>query len=82
MTLIQNLKVIRKNYFSIGREANPVVLQKPRHVDDTTLYLHYGNTVVDIGSLTEKTERNEWSINQAISEMEYQIKKLKKLKNE
>lgn len=70
------------NYFSIGREANPVILQKPRHADDITLYLHSGNTVTDINSLSEITERNEWAIDQAISEMEYQIIRLKKLKNE
>lgn len=69
------------NYFSIGCEANPVVLQKPRHADDTTLYLHAGNTVIDISELNEYSDKNKWAINQAISEMEYHIKRLKKLKN-
>lgn len=69
------------DYFSIGSDANPVILQKPRHADDNTLYLHSGNTIVDINGITEKTDRNEWVINQAISEMEYQLKRLKKLKN-
>lgn len=69
------------NYFSIGSEVNPVILQKPRHMDDIILYLHAGNTVTDINSLSESTERNDWAIDQAISEMEYQIIRLKKLKN-
>lgn len=68
------------DYFSIGSDANPVILQKPRHADDTTLYIHAGNTITDIGNLTEYTDRNKWAIDQSIIEMEYQLKRLKKLK--
>lgn len=69
------------DYFSIGCEVNPVILQKPRHADDTTLYIHAGNTVIDVESLTEATNKNEWAINKSISEMKYHIKRLNKLKN-
>lgn len=69
------------DYFSIGNEVNPVIVQKSRHADDTTLYLHAGNTMTDISGLKEVTSRNFWAIDQAISEMEYHLKRLKKLKH-
>lgn len=69
------------DYFSVGNEINPVIIQKPRHTDDTTLYMHAGNTITDISNLKEFTSRNEWAINQAITEMEYHLKRLKKIKN-
>lgn len=37
-----------KNYLSLGNCVNGVILQKPRHADDHTLYMHAGNTVIDV----------------------------------
>ena len=65
------------NYDSVGNHCNLLTLQKPRHADDTTLYLHWGNTVVDADNA--KSER---VIDAFISEMKYQTKRLKELKNQ
>lgn len=71
-----------RNHFSIGSETNPVILQKPRHGDDKILYLHAGNTVIDVNAIENKNENDKWFIDEAITQMEQQITRLKKLKNE
>ncbi len=67
----------RHRTFPVGSEANPVIIQKPRHADDTTLYMHAGNTVVDVFEA-----ESDWAVDTFISEMEYHLKRLKKLKAE
>lgn len=57
--------------------SNLFISQKPRHADDHTLYLHAGNTVVDVYDAS-----SEWAVNQFISEMEYHLKRLKSEKFE
>ena len=65
------------NTVGLGNYANLFTVQKPRHADDVTLYLHYGNTVIDV---SEIKETDDWVINAAIIEMEYRLKHLKKLR--
>ena len=60
----------------LGNHANLFTVQKPRHADDTTLYLHSGNTVIDVSEIKKS---DIWALNAAISEMEYRLKQLKKL---
>jgi hypothetical protein len=60
-----------RNYDPIGSFANPVIIQRPRHADDTTLYLHAGNTVIDLAEAD-----SEWAINTAIAEMKWRLKDL------
>ena len=64
------------NTDSLGNASNILTLQKPRHADDHTLYMHAGNTVIDVYDAN-----SEWSINQFIIEMKYHLKRLKKLQN-
>jgi ribosome-associated translation inhibitor RaiA len=64
-----------RDYFSVGSFANPVTLQKPRHADDTTLYMHAGNTVIDVFEAD-----SDWAIDSFIAEMEYHLKRLKEIK--
>jgi hypothetical protein len=59
----------------IGSCTNPITIQKPRHADDHTLYMHAGNTVIDVYNA-----KSEWAIDQFIKEMEYHLKRLKELK--
>lgn len=66
------------NQVGLGNHANLFTIQKPRHADDTTLYLHAGNTVLDISQI--KKEDN-WAIDASIKEMEYRLRELKKLRN-
>ena len=65
----------QRNYFPVGSHANPVITQKPRHADDHTLYLHAGNTVIDVYDAD-----SDWAIDTFIEEMEFHLKRLKKLK--
>lgn len=64
-----------RDYDPIGNHCNPVIIQKPRHADDHTLYLHAGNTVKDVWEL-----KHEGLINTAISELMFHLKRLKELK--
>jgi len=66
-----------RNYDSLGSNANLLTLQKPRHADDNTLYLHGGNTVIDVYDA-----KSDWVIDTFINEMEYHLKRLKKIKKE
>jgi hypothetical protein len=66
-----------RNYDPIGSHANPVIIQKPRHADDHTLYLHAGNTVIDVSEAD-----SEWEINAFISEMKWRLKELEAKKKE
>lgn len=64
-----------RDYASIGSCANPVIIQKTRHADDKTLYVHAGNTVFAVDD-----DLGDWALETAIQEMEYHLKRLKKLK--
>ena len=64
------------NYDGFGNASNILTLQRPRHADDHTLYMHAGNTVIDVYNAN-----SEWAINQFITEMEYHLKRLKKLRD-
>jgi len=55
--------------------SGDMILQKPRYADDHTLYLHAGNTVRDVWDA-----KSVFEINQFIKELEYHLKRLKKLK--
>lgn len=66
-----------RDYDSLGNSANILTLQKPRHADDHTLYMHAGNTVIDVNNAN-----TEWAINQFIIEMEYHLKRLKQLQKD
>jgi len=64
------------DYDSLGNATNIVTLQKPRHADDHTLYMHAGNTVIDVYNA-----KSEWAIDTFISEMNYHLKRLKEIKS-
>lgn len=61
-----------RHYDPIGSYANPVIIQRPRHADDVTLYLHAGNTVIDLAEVD-----SAWAIDTAIAELKYRLKDLK-----
>lgn len=66
-----------RDYDPIGPHANPVIIQRPRHADDHTLYLHAGNTVIDVAEAD-----SEWEINAFIAEMKWRLKELEAKKKE
>ena len=67
-----------RDYDPIGSHANPVIIQKPRHADDTTIYIHAGNTVTDVYDIKE-TDSNQL-INDRIKEVEFHLKRLKEIR--
>jgi len=64
------------NYDSLGPNANLLILQKPRHSSDITLYLHAGNTLIDVFDA-----KTPWAIDSFIAEMKFQIKRLEEIKH-
>jgi hypothetical protein len=58
----------------LGCHANMITVQKPRHANSSTLYWHHGNIVQDINEIPDSQVEN------AIQELEYHIRRLKKLK--
>jgi len=75
-----------KEYFSLGNYANPVVLQRPRHADDHTTYVHMGNTVVEMNPYSvdtkEMCDTSPDFFDRVVRFLEEEVKGLKKLKKE
>ena len=42
--------------FGVGNHGNLVTVQKPRHADDKTVYVHAGNTVVEMSPYSDRTK--------------------------
>jgi len=78
-------EAIRKDVphtFGVGNHANLVNVQKSRHADDFTIYVHSGNTVCEMNPYSEKTEdlmenHGEFFMNM-IKRIEIQLKGLKR----
>lgn len=64
---------------SLGNHCNMLILQKPRHADSWTLYLHADNDVLDLYEIKDK---NHNSIDKAISMLKTELKRLQSLKKE
>ena len=66
----------------IGNDSNPVIIQKCRHADDHTIYVHMGNTVVEMNSYSDKTKdlmvNHQEFFKDLLNFMQYQVKELKK----
>ena len=73
-----------EEYFGVGNAVNPVVLQRPRHADDHTIYVHMGNTVVEMNPYSEKTkemvEQSPSFFDAVLKFMESEVRELKALK--
>ena len=73
-----------KEHFGLGGYCNPVVLQRPRHADDHTTYVHMGNTVVEMNAYSKDTkemcEHHSDFFDRVLRFMEEEVKELKKLK--
>jgi len=60
-----------------GTGRNGLILQKPRHSNDKTLYMHAGNTVLDVYDIN-----SDWALDEFISEMTYHLARLKQIKKD
>ena len=69
---------------TIGHEnhANLITVQKCRHADDHTIYVHMGNTLCEMNAYSDDTletmKRNPEYFKDMLKEMEWQVKELKK----
>lgn len=75
--------VQEEDHFSLGGHVNPVVLQIPRHADDHTVYVHMGNTVVEMNPYSKKTkqmaERSPEFFNKTLKFLEMEVRLLKEM---
>jgi len=72
--------------FGLGMNANLVKCQKTRHADDHTIYVHAGNTLVEMNPFSEDTKDalkvNPEFFKKMLKMMERQVKELKQLYKE
>lgn len=72
--------------FGIGYCANVVTVQKPRHADDHTCYVHMGNTVVEMSPFSKETKRimenHSQYFDDLLKHLEFTVKELKRMKKE
>jgi hypothetical protein len=70
----------------IGNHCNLVRVQKCRHADDHTAYVHMGNSVFEMNQYSDETKdllkRNPEFFNKAIKFLESEVKGLKRLLRE
>ena len=70
----------------IGCYANAITVQRSRHADDHTIYIHMGNCVSEVNPWSADTkdllERFPDVFDQYVSYLEQQVKQLKKMKKE
>lgn len=66
----------------IGNHCNLVKVQKSRHADDSTVYVHMGNTVCEMSAYSDETLRVMMEspdfFEKMLKEMNQQVKILKK----
>lgn len=63
----------------IGYHCNPVIIQRPRHADDSTLYFHSDNTVTEISEIDGSNER---VLEAAIQQLAWRLKVLRQIKKD
>lgn len=67
------------NQVGLGCYANLITVQEPRHASWWNLYFHSGNILTDVSKIREG---NTHMLTSAITQMEYELKRLKKLKKD
>jgi len=45
-----------KGFYNVGNHANPMKVMKPRHADDSCVYVYAGNTLCEMNSYSRETE--------------------------
>lgn len=72
-----------KHHYGVGSHANPMVVMKPRHMDDTMIYVHCGNTLVEMSTHNKETEdlmdNHPEFFKEMLDHMEHQVKRLKEI---
>ena len=75
-----------RRHYGVGNHANPMKVKKPRHASDTMIYVHCGNTLMEMSSYNEETEdlmkNHPEFFEKMLNHMEHQVKRLKKISKE
>ena len=70
------------HHYGVGSHANPMEVMKPRHMSDTTIYVHAGNTLSEMSVYRQETidlmENHPEFFEQMLDFMEQKVKSLKK----
>jgi hypothetical protein len=68
----------------LGSHANMFTIQAPRHADEKTVYVHAGNTVVEMNPYSERCQKicDEFPdfFDELLSVMETKVKQMKEMK--
>lgn len=68
---------------SAGYHTNPIKVMKTRHADDACVYVHMGNTLVEMNPYSDETrtlmERHPDFFNELIEKMNSDLTELKKM---
>lgn len=71
---------------SIGNHCNPITVQRTRHADDRTMYIHMGNCVTEFNPSSADTDKMlkhfPKVFDKGIDFIEQQLKELKKMRKE
>ena len=85
--LLRHCRIGGREYrqsFSLGSHGNPVGVQIPRHADDRTIYVHAGNTLVEMNAYSivtrETVTGNPKFFDDLVRFMEGELRELKALK--
>lgn len=69
--------------FGLGYHANLVTVQKPRHADDETVYVHSGNTVVEFNpsskDFKDLAKRNPSYVKSMLNLMKERVKEAEEM---
>lgn len=72
----------QKKKFGGGIHCNPIKVQKCRHADDWTIYVHAGNTVVEMNQYSDYTketlEKNPEYFEEMLKFMQRNVTEMKK----
>lgn len=57
ITMAMNGVRENRHHYGVGNHGNPMVIKRPRHADEETIYVHAGNTLCEMGVYSQETER-------------------------
>lgn len=83
---MNNGKNSLKGYYPVGNHANPMKVCRPKHSSDSSIYVHQGNTLCEMGAFCTETEnlmkQHPEFFESMLETMEYAVEKLRsKLEN-
>jgi hypothetical protein len=85
-SLHQDQDTMGSAYAPIGSHSNAMTVQRTRHANSKTVYVHMGNTVMDMDPYSEQIRKlkknNPEFYNQLLSKLKETVKELEKLETD